>query len=204
VRGLRVFAKKHHLPVLATSGTLAALEEAGIADGSFEYCAVGRGGIEVAGFLFEAFRTSHDVRESCGYRITLPDGRGAAIATDLGIVTPQVLEALTGCVLVMLESNHDVEMLRSGMYPYWLKQRILSEKGHLSNEACSQTAMQLVRRGVTHLILAHLSKENNHPDLAYEHTNAALRAIGARVGTDCLLSVARARMPGDERKVVNL
>ncbi|MDR3345040.1 MAG: MBL fold metallo-hydrolase [Oscillospiraceae bacterium] len=194
VRGLRVFAKRHKLPVWATAGTLAALEEAGIADGSFECRVVPPGGAEAAGFLFETFRTSHDVRESCGYRITLPDGRGAAIATDLGLVTPEVLGALTGCELVMLESNHDVEMLRSGAYPYWLKQRILSDEGHLSNEVCAQTAARLVRSGVSQLILGHLSKENNHPDLAYEHTNAALLAIGARVGTDCALSVAGVRV----------
>ncbi|MDR1409016.1 MAG: MBL fold metallo-hydrolase [Oscillospiraceae bacterium] len=203
VRGLRVFAKKYKLPVWATAGTLAALEETTVADGSFDYRAVPASGAEAAGFLFEPFRTSHDARESCGYRITLPDGRGVAIATDLGTVTPAVLDALTNCVLVMLESNHDVEMLRNGAYPYWLKQRILSDEGHLSNEACAQTAVRLVRNGAAHMILGHLSKENNHPELAYEHTNAALRAIGACVGRDCALSVANARLPGDVRKVVN-
>jgi len=190
VRGLRVFAKKHQIPVYATAGTVTALEENGVADGSFECRVLPRTGAEAAGFLFEAFPTSHDVRDSCGYRITLPDGRGVAIATDLGTITPEVYTALNGCELVMLESNHDVEMLRSGPYPYWLKQRILSDKGHLSNEVCAQTVVQLVHGGVTQIILAHLSKENNHPELAYEHTNAALKTAGARVGTDCMLSVA--------------
>jgi len=207
VCGLRVFAKRHKLPVYATAGTIAALEE-NAAD-SYECFEVHRNGTEAAGFLFEAFPTSHDTQDSCGYRITLPDGSGAAIATDLGIVTPEVFAALSGCELVMLESNHDVEMLRSGPYPYWVKKRILSDRGHLSNEACARAAAQLIQSGVTRLILGHLSKENNYPALAYEHTGAALSAIGARAGRDYTLEIACA--PPDiachrgsrRRKVIN-
>ncbi|MDR0884175.1 MAG: MBL fold metallo-hydrolase [Oscillospiraceae bacterium] len=190
VRGVRVFAKKYALPVYGTAGTLAAMEENGVADGTYKCFVLPEEGTEAAGFWLRPFATSHDVRESCGYRITVPDGRHLAVCTDLGMMTSTVLTQLLQCTLVMLESNHDVGMLQNGPYPYWLKQRILSDRGHLSNEACAQTAVQLVQNGVMRLILGHLSKENNMPALAYEHNNAALAAAGIRVGSDCLLSVA--------------
>ncbi|MDR1805421.1 MAG: MBL fold metallo-hydrolase [Clostridium sp.] len=202
IKGLRVLAKKHRLPVYGTEGTLAALEDMGIADGSFECRVLPVCGAQEAGLLLESFPTSHDVRESCGYRVTLTDGRCVAIATDLGKITPEVMLALGGCELVLLESNHDVDMLRNGAYPYWLKKRILSDEGHLSNEACAQAAVDLVRGGLRYLVLGHLSKENNHPALAYEHTKAALCSIGARLGEDCRLEVAC--VAGQPRLVVDI
>ncbi len=112
------------------------------------------------------FNTPHDTIQSCGYRITTSDGKICAVCTDLGHITPEVDEALNGCRLVLLESNYDEEMLRRGPYPLYLKERILSPYGHLSNENCGMQAAKLIRQGTTHIILGHLSQDNNRPDIA--------------------------------------
>ncbi|MGN0613283.1 MAG: MBL fold metallo-hydrolase, partial [Porcipelethomonas sp.] len=105
----------------------------------------------------------HDTVRSCGYRIKTSDGRACAVCTDLGHVTETVRENITGCDLVLLESNYDEKLLRNGPYPYYLKERIRSDHGHLSNVDCAQQAAELIRTGTTQLILGHLSQENNTP-----------------------------------------
>ncbi len=88
-------------------------------------------------------------------------GRKIAVATDTGMVTDTIRDALTGADFVMLESNHDIRMLENGPYPYHLKRRVLSNHGHLSNAACADTITSLVENGTTRLVLGHLSKQNN-------------------------------------------
>ena len=97
--------------------------------------------------------------------------------------------ALTGCDTVVLESNHDIGMLRCGKYPYVLKRRILSDVGHLSNELCALTAVDLVKTGTTRLLLAHLSRENNIPELAMQASLCELERSGMKQQVDFLLSV---------------
>ncbi len=191
VGGLSVFAAKYDLPVYSASGTLLELRNRGKLDGRQRTFTVPEEGMEAGGFFVKPFRTSHDCADGRGYVITAPDGENrAAIATDTGFVTPEILQALTGCGLVYIESNHDVAMLKSGPYPYPLQQRILSNIGHLSNEACADAVCALVGKGTTRLILAHLSEQNNTPTLARETTEAALRDMGALCGRDYTLDVA--------------
>jgi phosphoribosyl 1,2-cyclic phosphodiesterase len=190
VSGLRVFAERHGVTVFATAGTLRALADEGILTDKVSSQVMPGGGVEVNGLLVRSFRTSHDANESCGYRIDTPDGHRVAVATDTGCLTPEILEALRGCDLVMLESNHEVSMLQNGPYPYPLKRRILSDRGHLSNEVCAETVAALLRQGTSRFYLAHLSPENNTPQLAYETTRCALESAGAKVGIDCELTVA--------------
>lgn len=195
VSGLRVFASKYNKPVYATPGTLSALEKAGILNGKFEAEPVSERGIEAGGMLVKPFKTSHDSRESCGYTIAMPDGKKIAVATDLGVMTEEVFYSIQGCDLVMLESNHDIDMLKNGEYPFFLKERILSDKGHLSNEICAQTAVRLLEKGTTRLVLGHLSKQNNLPRLAFDATFSALSSIGAKKDSDYLLNVAGGDCP---------
>ena len=116
----------------------------------------------------KSFPVFHDAVEPCGYLIG--DGkRFVGLATDLGIVTPAVLEGLAKCDAVILEANHDLEMLRNGPYTWELKQRIRSEVGHLSNESCGEALAALARRGrLKKTLLTHLSQQNNRPELALE------------------------------------
>ena len=146
--------------------------------------------MELAGMMVRSFRTPHDSRESTGYRVSTGDGRTLAVATDMGHMTEEVRTALWGCDLVMIESNHDIRMLENGPYPYVLKRRILASTGHLSNDACSLELPELIRRGATRLFLAHLSKDNNSPELAYLTAQSALTEAGMREDMDFVLRVA--------------
>ena len=190
VKGLRVFASRHQISVYASEGTLQALEEAQILNGKFPAGVVPKSGMEAGNLFVRPFSIPHDCREGFGYVIELPGERRLAVATDMGVMTDEVMAAISGCDLVVLESNHDVRMLENGPYPYPLKRRILSDRGHLSNEACSCVLGQLVERGTTRFCLAHLSRENNIPQLARQTAVAALEECGAREGRDYLLHVA--------------
>ena len=126
-----------------------------------------------------AFHTPHDTDESVGYRV---EGNGVfALATDMGHVTDEVFENLSGADAVLVESNHDVEMLSYGPYPVYLKRRILSMRGHLSNECCAELVQRLAKTGVKKVILGHLSRENNTPEKAYLASAAALRGTGVEL-----------------------
>ena len=124
----------------------------------------------------QAFKTPHDSLASVGYRITLEGEQPTAIAyaTDIGYVTPEILENLLGCESVVLESNHDPDMLMDGPYPYDLKLRSRSNKGHLANEDCAALAAQLYASGTKNILLAHLSEQNNTPRLAFHETFCAI------------------------------
>ena len=126
-----------------------------------------------------AFHTPHDTDESVGYRVE--DGASFAIATDMGCVTEEVRQNLLGCDAVLIESNHDEDMLRFGPYPVYLKRRILSEHGHLSNDSCAAFARELADSGTGTIILGHLSRQNNTPDTAMRAASAALAGTGAKL-----------------------
>lgn len=194
IKGLRVFASKFNIPVFATNGTIAELERQGIINGKFPVRPINNG-VECNGQLIEPFGISHDVKEPCGFSVTTTDDRKICVATDTGIVTDEMRRALTGCDLALVESNHDVGMLRNGSYPYNLKRRILSDVGHLSNIACGEFVTELIKSGTTRFILGHLSKENNIPSLAYRTSKSALDCIGATENRDYILKVAGFEKP---------
>ena len=150
----------------------------------------------LGGFLVRAFHT-HDTDESVGYRV---EGGGCfAIATDMGHVTDEVLEALTGADTVLIEANHDVELLSDGSYPIYLKRRILSNRGHLSNESCAKLALYLCRHGTRQIVLGHLSRENNRPELALNAVRTALREAGENLRLAAAPPLGVVRMEALER-----
>lgn len=190
VGALRVFAGQRKIPVYATGGTLSALNNMEILNGKFPYEKLMPGGITIGDMHISYFRTSHDAKESCGYRIELPD-RTVGIATDTGIITGDIMKALATCDLVLLESNYDENMLDMGPYPPALKARIRSSKGHLSNDVCAATAKQLLEMGIAkRFVLGHLSPHNNTPDRAFSCTNSVLKRTGAVINRDYTLEVA--------------
>lgn len=141
------------------------------------------------GFEVNLFATPHDALGSCGYHFTFSDGTRFALATDMGQITPEIASYLLGCKSVVIESNHDTKMLKNGPYPYPLKKRILSDHGHLSNEDCAAFIPKLVDMGTKKIILAHLSKENNTPELCYK-TNAEALAEAGFTPSDVKLTIA--------------
>lgn len=128
---------------------------------------------ELGGMSVMAFHTCHDTDESVGYRIGCAGGR-LGFATDMGCVTDEVENAIRGCEAVLIEANHDTDMLRRGAYPPYLKRRILSLRGHLSNDDCARLAVTLAESGTKYIVLGHLSRENNTPELAWRTVHEAL------------------------------
>lgn len=137
------------------------------------------------------FETPHDSAMSVGYRICSQSEKECiGYATDTGHVSDNMKKFLRGCKRVIVESNHDVEMLKNGPYPPYLKKRILSKNGHLSNEDCAEFLCSLVDGGCESIILAHLSKENNTPEAALSASTRSLTDHGVKIGKDLLLEVA--------------
>ncbi len=200
VNGLSVFAAKHNIPIYAPNGTLLALKRKGTLCEKHVDITLPDTPIDIAGLKIENFKTSHDCADGRGYIITGTDGSTKiAVATDTGYVTSDILSKITGCKLVYIESNHDVAMLRSGPYPYHLQKRILSDTGHLSNDACADTLRALINKGTTHFVLAHLSQENNTPDIAYKTATSALCEMGALENRDYIIKVAE---PENQDKIM--
>ncbi len=116
----------------------------------------------------DPFAISHDANEPSGYRIDKGGKKAVAVATDLGIYDDYTVEHLKDLNAVVLEANHDIHMLEVGGYPYYLKQRILGDRGHLSNELSGQLLCDILHDNLKHIMLGHLSRENNYAKLAYE------------------------------------
>ena len=179
VSGLKMLLKYYDLPLYAPHTVAARL--CGFLPIAEEHMHVIRPGedFRLGTLRVRAFHTPHDTDESVGYRL---EGRGTfALATDMGHVTEEVLEGLIGADAVLIESNHDLDMLYNGPYPAQLKRRILSDHGHLSNTDCAALAMQLAQTGTGTIILGHLSKENNRPDIALAESERALDGCGVRL-----------------------
>ncbi len=200
VKGLRVFSSKYKTPVYATGGTLNALKSMGELNDKFSQYEIGDGAC-VAGMSVFPFHTSHDCAESCGYRVEMPDGKVFSLATDLGFVSDEVKDGIKGSDYIVIESNHDVRMLNNGPYPYQLKRRILSDRGHLSNDSCAHFLPELIKNGTRSFMLAHLSHENNLPELAYETSACELKMEGMCENIDFTLTCAR-RENTDGRTII--
>jgi len=178
VSALEVLTKKIDIPVHITEESAKRFDH--LPDIPLHRCLVRhepRFSVQVGNLCVRSFCTPHDSRMSVGYRIEFcEDGitHAVGLATDIGYVTQEIADALVGCKAVVLESNHDVEMLKNGPYPYDLKKRILSRRGHLSNEDSASFATHLAAHGTRAFLLAHLSEENNTPDLAYDACTSML------------------------------
>jgi phosphoribosyl 1,2-cyclic phosphodiesterase len=170
IGGLGVLTRKCQAPVYATKGTL---------NGIFRTSSLGKLEREqfveitenqpviIGDIQVDPMKISHDAEQPVAYRFLKQDKK-IAIATDLGVVTEENEEKLKGMDAILLEANHDVNMLQVGPYPYYLKQRILGDRGHLSNENAGRLLSRIVHDNLKYICLGHLSKENNMPALAYE------------------------------------
>ena len=188
-QGLKVLASRYGFTVYASEGTLNALERADRLSSRFTADVI-ESKVSIGDMLIERHNTPHDSAESCAYSVITPDGSRAIVATDMGIMLPNIREAIKKSTLAVIESNHDIEMLKFGPYPYVLQQRILSNKGHLCNQACADELADFVKSGVSRIVLGHLSKENNTPTLAYNTSLKALTEAGMKEGLDFTLEVA--------------
>lgn len=191
VKGLRVFAEKYNIKVYANKATISALRIAGnLPREDLVYPIQPDEAVSFDGIKVIAFRTSHDAAMSMGYTVCTSDGRRASYVTDLGKFSPDVFTAVKGSHTVVLEANHDLHLLRTGPYPYNVKERIAGEYGHLSNDDAAKAAVNLVSNGTGRLILAHLSRDNNTSELAAETVCRSLSEAGLKENKDYLLYVA--------------
>ncbi len=199
VAGLQVLARKLRVPVYITEATYHCWRRSTRdAEGKpaklerLEHFRVGRSFL-VGDITVGSFTTSHDAVDPCGFTFRA-DGIKFGIVTDLGYMSANVKDALRGCDGLMIESNHDLEMLRTGPYPWMVKQRIMNKKGHLSNAALAEFFERDYDGQAEFLVLGHLSEHNNHPELARE---TAYKALGGRLNLfqSCALSLAQQDQP---------
>ncbi len=176
VQGLEVFCRRHKAPVLATAGTAAGMASPPrLAEVLRAGRAVRLGALEVL-----PLPISHDAREPVGWVVS--DGaRRVGIATDTGIVTATLREGLVGCHALLLECNHDRDLLRVGPYPWPLKQRILSRTGHLSNDQAREALESLMHDGLELVVGMHLSETNNRPEMVRAELGPVFAGTGVSV-----------------------
>ncbi len=170
IQGLGVFSRKYELPIYATPGTI---------EGILSYSGLGKlpegllhpihtdEPFMIGDIRVNPFAISHDANEPSGYRLECGE-KSVAVATDLGKYDEYTVEHLKNLDAVLLEANHDIHMLEVGAYPYYLKQRIMGDRGHLSNELSGRLLCDILHDNLNHIVLGHLSKENNYAKLAYE------------------------------------
>lgn len=170
ISGLGVLGRKYGIPIYATQKTIAAIRQArcigGLDEGLFHEI-MPEENFRLKDLKVNPIHTSHDAADPVAYRFSC-GRRKVGIITDLGTYTDYTVESLKGMDALLLEANHDVNMLQVGPYPYPLKQRILGERGHLSNENAGRLLCRLLHDGMQAVMLGHLSKENNMPELAFE------------------------------------
>ena len=179
VRGAGRFALKHRLPVWATKGTIAGTELPPDVIVRLETLESGRP-VEVAGFFVEAFQIPHDAREPVGFVVEDGAGRRVGLCADIGCRSQLAWSRLAALDLLMLETNHDLDMLRTGPYPWHLKQRVASRHGHLSNLEASEGLPELLADRLRTVVLYHLSRINNTAALAAATVRDALDRAGSR------------------------
>lgn len=202
IKGLTSIAKFLQVPIYASRETLEYLVQKDVIPPGSTICEINRKQACIGGVQVKAFSTPHDSAHSLGYRLTFEEGgKTACICTDLGHVTDEVFANLKGSDFVLLESNYDPAMLQAGPYPWFLKERIASEQGHLSNKDCGRTLLSLFHEGTTKFLLGHLSEQNNRPELAYASALEQLAKTGAVPGEDYILSVARRQGIGERIEV---
>lgn len=198
IKSVGSFSHDYHVPVYATR-----LVHQGI---DHNYCVQRKVGedlknvieinqtIQAGDFTVRPFPVPHDASENVGYEIQA-EGVTFVIITDMGSVTPEIKEAISRANYLVIEANHDVEMLKTGPYPEYLKKRILSGSGHLSNTDCGHALAENMTEDLRHVWLCHLSEENNHPELARKTVETILRGYGIIPGKDIELEVLRRKSP---------
>ena len=194
MQGIGVLSRKYQIPIYCTEGTKRGIlsdRRIGAVDESlFQVVAADRK-YTVKDMSVTPVRVSHDAAEPVGYTISYGKQKGAVV-TDLGVTNDYIAEHLKGADILFLEANHDVNMLLAGPYPYPLKQRILSDRGHLSNEMAGALLARIWHDQLKAVVLSHLSRENNLPELAYEtvRLEVTMSALPCK-GRDLPLYVAK-------------
>jgi len=202
IGGIRVFSKKYGVPVYANEKTASAIIRK-IPDIESKNLRIFNNGesFYIGSLDIAPFKTPHDSVCSCGFSIYSGVNK-VTVATDLGHINSSVMENLKNSDILVLEANHDLEMLIKGPYSAFLKQRVQGPKGHLCNEICGQTLAKLLDFGLKQVILAHLSEENNTPEIAYNTVIKHLQQRGAQENKDVFIDVAQQYQRGKCYRII--
>ncbi len=177
IKGVGVLARKYGFPIYATAGTIERMKATaslGPVDEELYHVVRADESFTVGDIEAQPFTISHDAADPVAYHFCC-GGKQAAVATDMGVYDDYIVQHLQGLDVLLLEANHDVRMLEVGRYPYPLKQRILGERGHLSNESAGELLCRVLHDDMKKIYLGHLSKENNYEELAYETVKLEIR-----------------------------
>jgi phosphoribosyl 1,2-cyclic phosphodiesterase len=191
IQGAGVLSRRYRLPVYITCPTLAAGQKQLGKIKETKYFKSGHP-FSVGTLVMHPFSVSHDAADPVGFTITNSDTKKIGIATDLGIVTGLVEEHLKACALLVLEANHDLQMLEKGPYPWEVKQRVRSRLGHLSNEQSRDLLCNVLHASLQHVILGHISETNNEPGRAHDAVCAALSGVADGIPKVTVASQERA------------
>ncbi len=189
IKGAGIISRKYDIPIFANVKTWCSIKGklGEIKDKNMKVFENDKS-YSLGDLIIRPFSIPHDASDSVGYNF-YADNEKMSIATDIGMINDNIRRHLYKSKLVVLESNYDPNMLMVGSYPYALKKRVLSEVGHLSNEDAAKFCIELVKNGTERILLAHLSKENNFPELAYETSKSILAQNDIIVGQDIKLDV---------------
>lgn len=190
IKGAGIFSRRYNVPIYATCATWEAMQEqlGKIAPGNRRFVYAGEHCV-INDLCVKPFVIPHDAAEPVGYNIFAGKEK-VTVATDIGHVTDAVREGIAGSRILLLEANHDEELLRKGNYPWHLKQRILSEKGHLSNRTAGALLAEVMDGKLEHVFLGHLSEENNEPHLAFETVSRILGEHKVEIGRHIQMDMA--------------
>lgn len=186
VAGLPTLSRKYHLPIYARPAAWECLDRELPQPVDADSRRLLGSSLDIGKVKVEPFSLSHDAADPVGFSFHYRSQK-CSIATDLGFVTDTVKKALALADVLILEANHDIDMLKQGSYPWFLKQRILSNRGHLANTDAGWTLARLPRKNHCHAFLAHISQENNRPDLAEKTVADILGGEDCRLGKDITL-----------------
>lgn len=198
IKGVGVLSRKYDIPIYANDNTWAVMEKniGKIKEHNIRIMNR-RSSITINDLEIRSFNIPHDAIAPVGYTVSYA-GKSASVVTDFGVFTEEIRDNIIDSDIILLESNHDVNMLRMGPYPYKLKLRVLGENGHLSNEDCGSAIVSLLKNDKKkQIVLGHLSGTNNHPDLAYQTVVDVLSANGIRPGDDVILQLASRHNPSE-------
>lgn len=203
ISGLGPVLRKNPIPVYATADTVSAIwEKTNMNNISPElfHSIRPEEEIEAGEMLVRPFSISHDAVDPVCYTVE-KQGKRAAVATDMGCFDDTIIRVLGQCDSVLIEANHDINMLQVGPYPYSLKMRILGNKGHLSNTSCADLIKEILHKDLKYLVLGHLSRENNFPQLAYRTVLDELEKTETWGTLDTRLMVASRDEPTELLKI---
>ena len=198
IKGIGVLSRKYDIPIFTNANTWSAMESiiGKIKEHNIKIMDR-RSTVSIRDIDITSFNIPHDAVAPVGYTIH-SNGKKASVTTDFGIYTEEIRDNIKDSEVILLESNHDVNMLKFGPYPYTLKRRILSEVGHLSNDDCGKAIVDLIRyKQNKKSILGHLSGTNNHPDLALETVLGVLRENNIQQNVDIDLTMANRHSPSE-------